>query len=112
MGSKAEYSLKWEKGWQDWPLEIVDEAMGRVSERILRQAKSNAPFLTGRLRASGQSRQVGDLETAVSFGNRNVPYAVRRHFENRKNPHTRYYLSNAAKTVSSQAKGEWMQRKL
>lgn len=112
MGSKAEYSLTWEQGWQDWPLEIVEEGLGRVSERILRQAKSNAPFLTGRLRASGQSRQVGDLENAVSFGNANVAYAVRRHFENRKNPHTRYYLSNAAKQVAAQAKGEWTQQKL
>lgn len=109
---KAEYSLEWVTGWELWVPDMVEEGLNRVSERVLRQAKSNAPFLTGRLRASGQSRQVGELENAVSFGNRNVPYAVRRHFENQKNPHTRYYLANAAKQVASQAKGEWTQRKL
>lgn len=110
--SKAEYSLEWVKGWEQWVPDMVEEGLGRVSERILRQAKANAPFLSGRLRASGQSRQVGANMMAVSFGNRNVQYAVRRHFENRKNPHTRYYLERAAKQVGSQAKGEWVQRKL
>lgn len=61
---------------------------------IHRDAQNLAPFEKGNLRASGRIKQSG-LKAEVSFGGGSVRYARRRHYENRKNPHTLHYLQRA-----------------
>lgn len=65
---------------------------------IHRRAIINAPIQTGALKNSGRIEKImGGY--AVKFGNSRVPYAIRRHFENKKNPQTRLYLYRAADSV-------------
>lgn len=73
-----------------------------MANRIESDAEIRAPYLSGDLRSDGrvEESQSGDtLQFKVVFGDSRVPYARRRHYENRKNPHTKYYLENAAKNI-------------
>ena len=61
-----------------------------------------APVLTGALKSDGRvetSQNGSVVQVKVVYGDSRVPYARRRHYENRKNPQTKYYLENAAKNV-------------
>ena len=73
-----------------------------MANRIESDAEMRAPKLTGTLRSDGrvEESQEGDTwKYKVVFGDSRVPYARRRHFENRKNPQTKYYLQNAAENI-------------
>ena len=69
---------------------------------IHRQASLLAPVLSGNLVASGRiEKETNGYK--VAFGGDssfNVPYAKRRHFENKKNPQTLGYLKKAGDNVS------------
>lgn len=77
-------------------LRNAEKTMGDV---ILNRAKMIAPVLTGALRANGRVEQNPKGGISVVFGDVTVPYARRRHFENRKNPHTLQYLRKAGDSV-------------
>lgn len=67
------------------------------------RAQMLAPVLTGALRSSG--RVIGDgSKVSAIFGGKDVdvPYARRRHFENRKNPQTLLYLQRAGNSVTKE----------
>lgn len=70
-----------------------------MGDRILMDAVALAPELTGKLKSDGRVEVVSDSEVHVKFGDARVPYARRRHFENKKNPHTKYYLQKAGDNV-------------
>lgn len=78
-----EEEARMDKGLAEWAGDTLD-----LSQRL-------APHETGALINSGQINREGVMEWSVSFGNRQVPYARRRHFENNKNPQTKNYLKNA-----------------
>lgn len=77
-------------------LKRAERTMGQV---ILNRATMLAPKLSGALVESGRvdSNPAGGI--SVIFGGGNVPYARRRHFENKKNPQTLHYLQKAGDSV-------------
>lgn len=64
-----------------------------------RDAVNIAPVQTGNLVSSGRIEpivEIGDsLKGSVVFGSEQVPYAKKRHYENKKNPQTKGYLEKA-----------------
>lgn len=70
-----------------------------MGDRILSDAMMLAPELTGALKSDGRVEIVSDTEVHVKFGDARVPYARRRHFENKKNPQTKNYLKNAGDNI-------------
>lgn len=60
----------------------------------MKLAQANAPYDTGKLK-QGIGVEPGNITTAtksVRVGPRRIVYAVRREFENVKNPHKKYYM--------------------
>lgn len=64
------------------------------AEKSLGRARMLAPVLTGALKSDGRVKKIPDGYSVV-FGDSRIPYARRRHFENRKNPATINYLERA-----------------
>jgi len=78
---------------------------GRVEEVIagviLTRAIMLSPKDSGALAENGRVEDQGTFRT-VTFGDSSVPYARRRHFENKKNPQTLGYLKNAGDSVGKE----------
>lgn len=89
------YIDAWAKGQET----IMKRAEHNMGSAIKNRARMLAPKLTGALRADGRVQSKVDA-TSVIFGSDKVPYARRRHFENRKNPQTLHYLSRAGDSVA------------
>ena len=66
---------------------------------IHRRAADRAPIETGALKNSGKIEPVTN-GYKVKFGSSRVPYARRRHYENKKNPKTLGYLALAGESVA------------
>ena len=80
----------------------LDNAVRQMANTILSDSRMLAPILTGALRSSGDIKKEAQASYIVSYGDNRVPYARRRHFENKKNPQTKYYLWNAGDRVAKQ----------
>ncbi len=78
--------------------ENLQNGLRAMADRILSDARMRAPKLTGALRSDGRviERQG---ECTIKFGDARVPYARMRHFNNKKNPQTKYYLQNAGDNI-------------
>lgn len=76
----------------------LNSAKKKIGDAILGRARMLAPVDTGALRSDGKIEISGD-GLAVAFGSRDVPYARKRHYENRKNPQTLHYLERAGDSV-------------
>lgn len=74
--------------------ENLKNAQRAMADSILGRATMIAPKLTGALRSDGRV-EIKDTSVSVVFGDDRVPYARRRHFENKKNPQTLNYLQKA-----------------
>lgn len=64
------------------------------SQQLQKIAQGNAPYDTGKLK-QGIGVEPGNITTAtrqVRVGPRRIVYAVRREFENYKNPGRKYYM--------------------
>lgn len=89
----------------------MDKALLEMSLDIHRRAGILAPFLTGALKKSGKVSKA--LEGyIVSFGSDRVPYAMRRHYENKKNPQTLRYLERAGDAVARSDKSKYFRGKV
>lgn len=64
------------------------------AEKTLGRARMLAPVLSGDLKMNGRVEKIQN-GVSVVFGDNRIPYARRRHFENRKNPSTINYLERA-----------------
>ena len=64
------------------------------AEKTLGRARMLAPVLSGDLKMNGRVEKI-ENGVSVVFGDNRIPYARRRHFENRKNPGTINYLERA-----------------
>ena len=64
------------------------------AEKTLGRARILAPVLSGDLKMNGRVEKIPN-GVSVVFGDSRIPYARRRHFENRKNPATINYLERA-----------------
>jgi hypothetical protein len=88
------------KPWQQTTMGKLDRAMLEMMTDIHREAVIKAPHVTGNLVGSGRINRVEEAHYQVIFGDSRVPYARRRHFENYKNPNTKFYLSEPGNQIS------------
>jgi len=81
-------------------LDRVEEVMAGV---ILMRGIMLAPRDSGTLRENGRVEKNPNGGRSVVFGDASVPYARRRHFENKKNPQTLNYLKRAGDSVKKES---------
>lgn len=81
-------------------LKRAERAMGQV---ILHRSTMIAPVLSGDLAESGRVENNPQGGISVIYGNSGVPYARRRHFENKKNPQTLHYLQRGGDSVAKES---------
>ena len=69
-----------------------------ATQEITRQARINAPYETGTLKKSiwVEPGSITRWTTNARVGPRKVIYAVRREYENKKNPHKKFYMKRTA----------------
>lgn len=91
------------KNWQAIHRKEMDIGLVQMATDVHRLAVQIAPVDKGNLEASGRIKKVKDGAEVIfggTSGGVSVPYARRRHYENRKNPQTLRYLERAAKAVA------------
>lgn len=98
----------------NWDKQIesgMKRALAEMANDIRTKAVILAPIETGALKNSGVVEPVPN-GYAVRFGSSRVPYARRRHFENRKNPQTLGYLAKAGDGVARSDKSKYFRGKV
>ena len=90
-------------------VENLRNAGRSMADRVFSDARMRAPKLTGALRSDGRVEESADrTEFVVKFGDSRVPYARKRHYENRSHPDTKYYLQDAGKNVAKMGLKEFL----
>lgn len=107
MPVKVTMNRNWDKNIENG----MKKALAEMAVDIHRRAVINAPVETSALKNSGRVEPVTN-GYAVKFGNSRVPYAKRRHYENRKNPQTLHYLSRAGDSVARGDKAKYFRYKI
>jgi hypothetical protein len=93
-------------GWDKKIEASINVGLLQMATDIHKRAIVLAPVDTRNLVNSGVIEPVmGGYR--VKFGSSKVPYARRRHFENRKNPQTLGYLARAADSVARSDKTKY-----
>ena len=94
------------------PAEVkrIDTIGATIAALVLTRSKILAPKDKRILVNSGRIKRIAAGVYRIIYGGQRVPYARRRHFENKKNPQTIGYLTNAGESVkksdvSTQFKG-------
>lgn len=90
--------------WSRRKARVLDVAMLELATTIHRDASNLAPVDTAALVNSGRVKRRGEGKYSIIFGGNGVRYAKRRHYENRKNPHTLHYLERAGDANSKNFK--------
>lgn len=93
--AKVKYNANWTKVQK---ADYLTTGLLELSTDIHRRAIILAPVETGALKSSGIIEKITD-GFRIKFGGGRVPYARRRHFENKKNPQTLRYLARAGDSV-------------
>lgn len=93
MSVKVKISI--DKNWSGKILNSLDAGLIDLVADAHRRAVIIAPKLSRALVNSGMISRLGFLAYSLSFGSSKVPYARKRHFENKKNPQTTGYLAKA-----------------
>lgn len=83
------------KQWTDKTEHQLDIGMLELVTDVHRAAGVLAPKASRALVNSGRIKREGQAHYKVIFGGGSVPYARRRHFENRKTPSSIHYLERA-----------------
>lgn len=83
------------KQWTDKTERQLDLAVLEIATDVHRVAKINSPKETRALTNSARIKRQGQAHYKVIFGGDQVPYARRRHFENKKTPKSLLYLERA-----------------
>lgn len=78
----------------------MDIAVLQAATDIHRVASVLAPKASRALVNSGRIKREGQAHYKVIFGGGSVPYARRRHFENKKTPSSLLYLERAGDSTS------------
>lgn len=81
--------------WSARKARKLDLAMFDLATTIHRDAGNLAPVDTAALVNSGRVKRNREGSYSIIFGGNGVRYAKRRHYENKKNPHTLHYLERA-----------------
>lgn len=90
--------------WREGTERKLDAAVLTMATDIQRVATTLAPVETGNLASSGRIEREGEAHYTVIFGGNRVPYARRRHYENKKNPGTLKYLERAGDSTARNIK--------
>lgn len=111
MSNLASVELKWDKPALRAINRKTIEGLFRMGFDIAAQARRNAPYVTGALRATIRVSEVSTNELEVvaggSFGGRKVDYAWIREQGPNRNSATEHYMENAQKLIMS---GNYMQK--
>lgn len=92
------------KQWTAETERKADRAVLEMATDIHRVSSILAPRDTGALVSSGRIQRQGSAHYSVIFGGGRVPYARRRHYENRLHPGTLRYLERAGDSTSRNAR--------
>lgn len=87
------------KAWTANTAKKLDIAVLEMATDIHRTSAMLAPKDTRNLVNSGRIKRVKQGNYQVSYGGGSIPYAKRRHYENKKNPQTIGYLEKAGDNV-------------
>lgn len=100
-----------QSNWSAKTQEGMQAAVLEMSTDIHRRAIILAPKDT---RALINSAKIEPIKEGykVEFGSSKVPYARRRHFENKKNPQTKGYLAKAGDSVARSDKKKYFRGKV
>lgn len=109
MAFKVKVNMK--KGWAQEIERGLKAGLLEMATDIQRVAADRAPVDTGALRNSGRVEPIRD-GYRIRFGSARVPYARRRHYENRKNPSTLGYLAKAGDNVARSDTSRYFRRKV
>lgn len=90
------------RAWLANESKVLARAERGLAQVILNRATMLAPVLTGALVEDGRVVKNPNGGYSVIFGSKKVPYARRRHFENKKNPQTLHYLKRAGDSVAKE----------
>lgn len=94
--------------WLAKTMRNADEIALQMATDVDRFAKVLAPKDKGNLVNSARIEKIAEGAFQVIFGGSSggfsVRYAKRRHYENKKNPHTLKYLQRAGSAVAKQKK--------
>lgn len=99
------------KNWSSQVSAQMKAGLLEMTTDIHSRAVILAPKLTRALANSGVIEPVTD-GYKVKFGSSRVPYARRRHFENKKNPQTLGYLAKAGDGVARGDKSKYFRNKV
>lgn len=80
----------------------LESSTKMMADTILSRSRVLAPEDTGALKADGRVEKI-EGGHRVRYGGNAVPYARRRHFENKKNPQTLHYLERAGDSVAKES---------
>lgn len=88
--------------WLNREEDRLDRTVSIMTQVMVNRGKMLAPELTGALKASGRSVKKGKAKYSATFGGQDVgvPYALRRNFENKKNPQTLNYSEKSGNSVA------------
>lgn len=98
--------------WDAKTRDQIERGLAEMATDIHTRAVILAPRETSALRNSGRVARTGDMEYTVSFGSARVPYARRRHFENKRNPQTLGYLARAGDAVERGDNSKYFRNKI
>lgn len=110
MASSISTRFKWNNAKLSSLKRNTQQGLVMMAYDVANQAKQNAPYDTGALRNSIRVKPVNDGVDVIaggSSGGKSVPYAKMREYENRKNPHTKFYMKRALNTV---LQSNWKQK--
>jgi hypothetical protein len=107
MQVKVTMNTGWEKNIENG----MKEAVLDMATDIHRRAIILAPKDTRALVNSGVIDPVQN-GYKITFGSSKVPYARRRHFENKKNPSSKGYLAKAGDSVARSDKSKYFKGKV
>lgn len=99
------------KNWSNGVERGIKAGLLEMVTDIHHKAVILAPKVTRALANSGKIEPVMD-GYKVEFGSPKVPYARRRHFENKKNPQTIGYLAKAGDSVARGDKSKYFRGKV
>ena len=89
----------------------TNKGLFKMAFDIAAQARTNAPYVTGALRATIRVEEISEKQIAViaggRFGNKKVAYAWKREQGPNRNPATEHYMKNAQNLIMS---GNYMKK--
>jgi len=111
MTTSSTVQIKWSQPALNAINRKTQAGLFRMGFDIAAQARRNAPYVTGALRATIRVQEISgnelDIRAGGRFGNRKVDYAWIREIGPNRNPATVHYMANAQKAIMT---GNYMQK--